>query len=146
VGTKTYCSAQEKSQEENPMKKLLPLTLAAAAFGLAAVTTPSSAQFAPGAHLSRAHGQGGKKMQKLAASLGLTDAQKAQLKPILQSAAQQAKAIKTDTSLTPQARQAKMKDLRKSTNQQMMAVLTPDQRQKLKAMRQQRRAAKGAKA
>lgn len=129
------------------MKKLLPITLAAVTLGLAAaVATPSFAQFAAGGRLGQAHGQGGKRMQKLAASLGLTDAQKAQLKPILQNAGQQAKAIKADTSLTPQARQDKMKDLRKSTKQQMMAVLTPDQRQKLKAMRQQRRAAKGGKA
>jgi Spy/CpxP family protein refolding chaperone len=129
------------------MKKLLPITLAVVALGLAATLTPPTfAQFAQGGRLGRAHGQGGGRMQKLANDLGLSDAQKAQLKPILQSAGQQAKAIKADTSLTPEARKAKMKDLRKSTNQQMMAILTPDQRQKLKAMRRQQRAAKGAKA
>lgn len=129
------------------MKRLLPITLAAVTLGLAAVlTVPHSAQAAPGVHLGGARGQRGARMQKLAATLGLTDAQKVQMKPILQSAGQQAKAIQADTSLTPQAKQAKMKDLRKSTNQQMMSVLTPDQRQKLKAMRQQRRAAKAPKA
>ena len=128
------------------MKKLLPLALAALALGLAVATAPVLVQAAPGAHRGQARGQGGKRLQKLAASLGLTDAQKAQLRPILKDAAQQTKAIKADTSLTPQAQQDKLKGLRKSTNQQMLAVLTPEQRQKLKAMRQQQRAAKAAKA
>ena len=123
------------------MNKFLPLTLAAVTLGLAAaVATPSFAQFAQGAHSAHAPGA---RIKKLADELGLTDAQKAQIKPMLKDAAQQAKAIKADTSLTPEAKKAKMKDLRKSTNQQMMAVLTPDQRQKLKAIRQQQRAAKG---
>lgn len=125
------------------MKKFLPLTLAAVALGLAAGAAPSFVQAAPGAHPAKAPGA---RIKKLADYLGLSDAQKAQIKPILESAGQQAKAIKADTSLTPQARQAKMKDLRKSTNQQTMAILTPDQRQKLKAIRQQQRAAKAPKA
>ena len=128
------------------MKRFFPITLAVVAFGLAALTPPSFAQFAAGAHRGLARAQGGKRMQKLADTLGLSDAQKAQLKPILQSAGQQARAIQADTSLTPQAKQAKLKDLRKSANKQMMAILTPDQRQKLKAMRQQQRAAKAPKA
>lgn len=121
------------------MKKFLPITLAALTLGLAAtLAVPTLAK--PGAHAAKASGA---RMQKLAASLGLTEAQKAQMKPIVQGSQQQAKAIKADTSLTPQAKQAKMKDLRKSTTKQTMAILTPDQREKLKAMREQRQAAKG---
>ena len=125
------------------MKKFLPLTLAAVTFGLAAIALPPLAQAAPGAHAAKAPGA---RMQKLADALGLTDAQKAQMKPIVQSTGKQAKAIQADTSLTPEAKKAKMMDLRKSMNKQMMAILTPDQRQKLKAMRQQQRAAKAPKA
>lgn len=115
--------------------KLITKTLALAALGLAAAA-PTFAQAptppAPGRHHA---GKIGGKLQKMAASLGLSDAQKAQMRPILQSARQQAKAIRADTTLTPAARQAKMKDLRRSTRQQTMAVLTPAQRQKLKSMR-----------
>lgn len=90
-----------------------------------------------------AHGQkAGKRLQKLATELNLTDAQKAQIKPILMSSRQQAKALKNDTTLSPEDRKAKMKELRKSTNMQIMAVLTPDQRTTLKSIRQANRAAK----
>jgi Spy/CpxP family protein refolding chaperone len=90
-----------------------------------------------------AHGQrDGKRLQKLADELSLTDAQKAQMKPVLQNARQQAKAIKDDTTLSAEDRQAKMKVLRKSTRTQTMAILTPDQRAKLKSIRQAKREAK----
>jgi len=126
------------------MKKFLPLALAAVTLGLAATSAvPNPVQAAPGAHPAKAPGA---RMQKIAAALGLTDAQKAQMKAIGQGIGQQAKAIQMNASLTPQAKQAKMMDLRKSMNQQMMAVLTPDQREKLKAMRRQQGGAKVPKA
>ncbi len=109
-------------------------TLAVAALGLAAaVAAPTFAQTPTPPGQGRRHGGG--RLQKLAESLGLSDAQKAQLRPILQSARQQTKAIQADTTLTPGARQAKMKSLRHSTRRQMLAILTPAQRQKLKTMR-----------
>ena len=82
----------------------------------------------------------------MADALGLTDAQKAQMKPIRQSAMQQMRALQADTKLTPQAKMDKMKEIGKNTNKQMMAILTPAQREKVKAMRQQQRAAKAPKA
>ena len=123
------------------MKNFLPLTLAAVTLGLAAsLVVPNPTQAAPGAHPAKASGA---RMQKLAADLGLSDAQKAQMKPIRQNAMQQMRALQVDTKLTPQAKMDKMKDIGKSANKQMMAILTPAQREKLKAMRQQQRAAKG---
>ena len=122
------------------MKNFLPLTLAAVTLGLAAsLVVPNPTQAAPGAHPAKAPGA---RMQKMADALGLSDAQKAQMKPIRQNAMQQMRALRVDTKLTPQAKMDKMKDIGKSANKQMMAILTPAQRQKLKAMRQQR-AAKG---
>ena len=122
------------------MKNFLPLTLAAVTLGLAAsLVVPNPTQAAPGAHPAKAPGA---RMQKMADALGLSDAQKAQMKPIRQNAMQQMRALQVDTKLTPQAKMDKMKDIGKSANKQMMAILTPAQRQKLKAMRQQR-AAKG---
>jgi len=123
------------------MKNFLPLTLAAVTLGLAAsLVVPNPTQAAPGAHPAKAPGA---RMQKMADALGLSDAQKAQMKPIRQNAMQQMRALQVDTKLTPQAKMDKMKDIGKSVNKQMMAILTPAQREKLKAMRQQQRAAKG---
>ena len=125
------------------MKKIILAAMAAAAFGLAAATVaPTFVQAAPGgAHA----GKGGARLKKMADALGLTDAQKAQMKPIVMGARQQAKAIQDDTTLTPEAKTAKLKELRRSTTQQMMAILTPEQRTKLKAMRAERREAKQGK-
>ena len=113
----------------------------AASLALAAPLVPAFAQTA--APAPPMHGpRGGGRMMKMAAELGLTDAQKAQMKPILMSSRQQMMALRADTTLTPAARLAKMKALRKSTNMQTMAILTPAQRVKLKAMRQEQRDAK----
>lgn len=126
------------------MKKFLPLTLAAATLGLAAaIVAPHSVQAAPGAKPAKVPGA---RMQKMADTLGLTDAQKAQMTPIRQSVMQQMRALQTNTALTPQAKMDKMKEISKSANKQMMAILTPAQREKMKAMRQQQRAAKAPKA
>ena len=119
----------------------LSLGIAAAAVPVFAQTdAPTPPTMAAPAHPHR----GGGRLQKMAAELNLTDAQKAQIKPILMSTRQQAQAIKADTTLTPDARKAKMKDLHKSANAQMMAILTPTQRAQLKAIRREKRAAKDA--
>lgn len=112
--------------------KFLPITLAAVTLGLAAASVvPAFAQAAPG----RAPGM---RMNKVADALGLSDAQKARMQQIAMGARKQAQAMQANTSLTPQAKQAKMMSLRTSTTKQMMMVLTPAQRQKVKAMHQQR--------
>ncbi|MGI4788672.1 MAG: Spy/CpxP family protein refolding chaperone [Janthinobacterium lividum] len=119
------------------MQKPNFVVLAALSLALIAPLTPAFAQFA--AHAQRKQGA---RLKKLATELNLTDAQKAQMKPILMSARQQSKAIKDNTALSDADRKAQLKDLRKSTRTQMMAVLTPAQRAQLKAIRQANRAAK----
>jgi len=120
---------------------LAALSLSIFSLALAAPLVPAFAQTAPPP--PPAHGpRGGGRLKKLTDELGLTDSQKAQIKPILMGARQQARAIQADTTLTPDAKMAKMKALRKSTRQQTMAILTPDQRAKLKSINQARRAAK----
>ena len=81
--------------------------------------------------------------QKFAEALNLTPEQKADLKGIRDNARQQAQAIKNDSSLTPDQKKAKLKDLRKSSHQQMMAKLTPEQQQKFKEMRKEHRGHRG---
>ena len=77
--------------------------------------------------------------QKFAQALNLTPDQQAAIKSIHENFRQQAQAIKNDSSLTPDQKKAKFKELRKSTHEQMMAKLTPDQQQKLKEMRKEHR-------
>lgn len=107
------------------MNKLIPAALLAISLALA----PTLAHAKAGAHA----GHHGGKLAKMATKLGLTDAQKAQLKPMMKAQHQQAKAIKADTSLTPEARKSQLKALRQTTRSQMLPLLTPDQQAKLTA-------------
>src|SRR5437764_10994922 len=77
--------------------------------------------------------------EKFAEKLNLTPEQKADLKSIRENAKQQAQAIKSDSSLTPDQKKAKFKELRKSSHEQMMAKLTPDQQAKFKEMQKEHR-------
>ncbi len=73
--------------------------------------------------------------QKVAETLGITDAQKAQMKSITDKAMAKDKEIQ-DSKLAPDAKKLKIEELRKSTRKQIMAVLTPEQLAKIKAMKQ----------
>lgn len=77
------------------------------------------------------------KLQHISTELNLTDDQKTQLKPILQSEVQQLKAVKDDTSLSPEQKQAKAKEIHQSFKSQMSNILTPDQQKKLATMREE---------
>jgi Spy/CpxP family protein refolding chaperone len=83
------------------------------------------------------------RQQALAKKLNLTDQQKQQFQQINQTFRQQAKAIHNDTSLSDADKKQKLQELRKQSVQQRMAVLTPEQQQKLKEMREERRKEKG---
>jgi len=76
-------------------------------------------------------------MAALAEKLNLTADQKAQFEKIRQDSMQQAKAIRTDGSLSDEQKKQKMIDLRKQQHQQMFSVLTPEQKQQLKQMREE---------
>lgn len=72
------------------------------------------------------------------AKLNLTDDQRAKIQPILQSSRQQAHAVRNDATLTPEQKQAKLRDIRQDTMTQMNSLLTPDQQQQWQQMRQHR--------
>ncbi len=82
---------------------------------------------------------------KLGEALGLTDAQKAQLKPIMEAQRTQMKAIKADTTLAPKDKKAKMKALKDANDTKINAVLTPDQQKKWADMKAQKKAERKAK-
>jgi periplasmic protein CpxP/Spy len=76
-------------------------------------------------------------MAMLAEKLGLTDAQKTQFQQIGRDMRKQGMAIRQDSSLTDDQKKQKMQDLRKESHKQMFSVLTPEQKEKLKQMREE---------
>jgi Spy/CpxP family protein refolding chaperone len=88
-------------------------------------------------------GMAGKRMGFMARELNLTDAQKAQLKPMFQQQREQMQALKADTSLTQDQKREKAQQIRAEGRKQFLSVLTPEQQQKLKDMRARRGERKG---
>ena len=118
---------------------LAALSLSAFSLALTAPLAPLLAQAPPPMmHGPSGHGPygGGRRRDPL----GLTDAQKARMRPIFMSAMQQMQAIQANAALSPAARMAKMQGLQKNVRMQMMAILTPAQRAKAQAMMQARAA------
>jgi Spy/CpxP family protein refolding chaperone len=76
-------------------------------------------------------------MALLAQKLNLTDAQKEQFQQIGRDMRKQGMAIRQDSSLTSDQKKEKMLALRKQAHQQMFSVLTPEQKEQLKQMREQ---------
>jgi periplasmic protein CpxP/Spy len=73
------------------------------------------------------------KAQRFAEYLGLTADQQVQIKAIHKDAYDQMKAVKADTSLTADQRAAQIRQIRTTMHDKVMAVLTPEQRDKLAA-------------
>ena len=76
-----------------------------------------------------------KRMEK---ELNLTSDQQIQVEAIHKQTAEAMKALRNDTSLTDDQRRAKGRELRKSTEEQVDAILTPEQRTKAKELRGKR--------
>jgi protein CpxP len=76
-------------------------------------------------------------MAALAQKLNLTDAQKEQFQQIGKDMRKQGMSIRQDSSLTEDQRKEKMLALRKQSHQQMFGVLTPEQKDQLKQLREQ---------
>jgi len=76
-------------------------------------------------------------MARIAEKLNLTDAQKEQFQKIGQETRKQAISICQDSSLSDDQKKEKIQALRKQQHQQMFGVLTAEQKQKLKELREQ---------
>jgi len=74
--------------------------------------------------------------------LNLTDDQKAQMKKIHQDAKAQIEAVNNDSSLSADQKQAKIQGIHRNTHKQVEAVLTPEQRQTMRAWHQSHRGEK----
>jgi periplasmic protein CpxP/Spy len=107
----------------NNYVRLIVTTLCFGAFAL--LTSTSSAQ-------NRAA-----KVEAIAQQLNLTPQQKAKVLPILRDEAPKLQAIKNDNSLSRMQKAQAVKGLHQQTDPQMKAILSPEQYQKLQAIRRQ---------
>jgi Spy/CpxP family protein refolding chaperone len=116
--------------------KLLLSVIALVAFTAAPALRAQVAPVTPAPDTSHRKGHHGDDLKKLAATLALTDAQVTQIKPIMKDAKQAMKTLKADATLDKKAKHEKMKEVRQSHMTQILAILTPDQQAKFKAMRE----------
>jgi Spy/CpxP family protein refolding chaperone len=75
------------------------------------------------------------KLEQIAQYLNLTPAQKDKILPILADEAPKVRAIKADSSLSRMQRAQRVKAIHQQNDPQMKAILSPEQYQKLQAMR-----------
>jgi len=119
------------------MKKTIAI-LAALVFGcVAAFAAPAPDSNSPG-HRNR--GPAAQKpphefMQELSEKLNLTDEQKAAIRPILVTEANEIKAVHQDSSLSTEQKQAKIKEIRDNSREKINALLTPEQQKKFAEMK-----------
>ena len=79
--------------------------------------------------------QKGAKLEQIAQYLNLTPQQKEKILPILADEAPKVRAIKEDSSLSRMQRAQRIKAIHQQNDPQMKAILSPEQYQKLQAMR-----------
>jgi len=79
----------------------------------------------------------GAKLQAISQQLNLTPQQKAKILPILADEGPKVEAIKNNNSLSGFQKMQQIRAIHQQTDPQMKAILSPDQYQKLQAIRQQ---------
>ena len=100
--------------------------------------TGSAAQpLSPGSG-AQAAGKHGQRLKKLKNELGLTPDQIARIRPIVENSRQQIQALRSNTTLPPKQRHQQIEQIRVSSFQQIRPILTPQQLQKWKQIREQR--------
>jgi periplasmic protein CpxP/Spy len=80
--------------------------------------------------------------KKMAKELGLTPDQVSKIEPILADRDQQVQGLRTDTTLAPSDRKAKMHGIRQDSDTRIEAVLTDTQKQQYEQIKQARKASK----
>ncbi len=85
------------------------------------------------------HSDPNRQLHMLAKRLNLTGDQQNQILPILTNRGQQMESLRSDTSLSPKDRHAKMRSIREDSDAQIRAVLNDQQKQAYEQMQQQMR-------
>jgi Spy/CpxP family protein refolding chaperone len=117
----------------------------AALWSLAVYAQQSDQNAAPGAQDSRPRGQMGPggprgpmtpemELDRLTKELNLTKDQQDKIKPILEDRHKQMTALREDTSVSREDRFTKTREIRKTTDDKIREVLTPEQQTKLEEM------------
>ena len=101
-----------------------------------AATPPSTSSAAQGSATNKKH-EG--HFDKLKQELGLTPAQATKIKPILERTAQQVKALHSSVSLSAAQKKQQIRQLHLAAYEQIRPILTPQQVQKWKQIREQHR-------
>lgn len=107
----------------NNYVRLIVTTLCFGAFALLTSTSPAQNRAA--------------KVEAIAQQLNLTPQQKAKILPILREEAPKVEAIKNDNSMSRMQKVQGVKAIHQQTDPQMKAILSPEQYQKLQAIRRQ---------
>jgi len=76
-------------------------------------------------------------MQWLAQQLNLTDDQKEKLRPIMMKEGMDLKALREDTSISPEDKREKAKAIHDKYRPDIRAILTPEQQQKFDQMKEE---------
>jgi len=113
---------------------LAVLVTAMALTGTAFAQAQSTPSDAPRQHMHAMDPQ--QQLQHMTKALQLTPDQQAKIDPILQQRAQQIQALRADTTLKPADRRAKAMAIVQDSSKQIDAVLTDEQRARMKAMRE----------
>jgi Spy/CpxP family protein refolding chaperone len=122
------------NSRRNKLNDYIRLNVLALCFGISLlVVTMSSAQQKPAQQQSAQ--QKNAKLEQIAQYLNLTPQQKDKILPILADEAPKVRAIKADSSLSRMQRAQRVKAIHQQNDPQMKAILSPEQYQKLQAMR-----------
>ena len=115
-----------KRNKEKHIKHYIRLIAAALCFGTFVLSAATSSAQNKAA-----------KVQAIAQQLDLTPQQKLKILPILSDEAPKVQAIKNDNSLSKIQKMQQIRAIHQQTDPQMKAILSPQQYQKLQAIRQQ---------
>ena len=122
------------NSRRNKLNDYIRLNVMALCFGISVlVATISSAQ--QKAQQQPSAQQKSAKLEQIAQYLSLTPQQKDKILPILADEAPKVRAIKDDPSLSRMQRAQRIKAIHQQNDPQMKAILSPEQYQKLQAMR-----------
>jgi hypothetical protein len=84
-----------------------------------------------------------RRLARLQKIVQLTADQQTKITPVISNFVDQLLAVKSDSSLQPEAKKAKQQELRKQYSQQLRSLLTPEQKQALKNSRAGQKQGKG---
>jgi protein CpxP len=117
------------SRKGHPMNRIAKQLAITASFLLLSVFPAlSKAQNAPDSNQGQAMHEKRGEQNAMMANLNLTDDQKAQIKQIHEGTRSKVEAVNNDSSLSADQKQAKIRDIRRDTHEQVKKVLTPEQR------------------